>query len=323
MTAHITGDSGIALRAVEAPETFKPLQLNIDDALLEATIEHFDLHRVDVRQPVWPYLKAMWRRRDFVWTLARWRLYSKNRHYYLGQLWNVLTPLFQAAVFILLFGLLLRTYRGVENSVAFVITGTISFRFFTASIAAGSGSIRGNGGLIQQMRFPRAVLPVAHVLTELMALVPGLVVMCVMVWLSRCLPGVAPVPITWRVLLLPLALLPYVLFSLGLAFIFARVVDAVPDMDNFISVFRRLFMFASGVIYSIPHRVEGKPAWVQHLLMDQPVAVYLETIRSCLLNEPTIPLSLARWVLAYLWAVPICVIGFLLFWRGEPRYGTR
>ena len=51
------------------------------------------------------------------------------------------------------------------------------------------------------------------------------------------------------------------------------------------------------------------------------MAVYLYLVRSCLLNEPAYPQSLFMWLLGIGWAVVFAVIGFLVFWRGEERYG--
>jgi teichoic acid transport system permease protein len=51
----------------------------------------------------------------------------------------------------------------------------------------------------------------------------------------------------------------------------------------------------------------------------QPVAIYLELVRSCLLEETPVDPSLWWWGVG--WAVVFLVVGFVLFWQAEERYG--
>jgi teichoic acid transport system permease protein len=73
------------------------------------------------------------------------------------------------------------------------------------------------------------------------------------------------------------------------------------------------------VIFSIQHYVGNEV--IQTILERQPVAVYLELTRACVLDEPTIPLTWQTWAWGVGWAVVFAVGGFLYFWRGEERYG--
>ncbi|MDR0416895.1 MAG: hypothetical protein LBH76_06225, partial [Propionibacteriaceae bacterium] len=79
-------------RAITLPEGFQPLQLGVDSNTLRALAEYNRLYRMDTRTPLGRYIANLWRRRGFIWTLARSKVYAKNRKNYLGQLWNVLTP---------------------------------------------------------------------------------------------------------------------------------------------------------------------------------------------------------------------------------------
>ena len=80
----------------------------------------------------------------------------------LGQVWQVLTPLLNAAVFYLIFGLLVRTGRGVTNYVAFLVVGVFVFTYTQRAVLSGSRSIAANLGLVRALHFPRAT-PAARV----------------------------------------------------------------------------------------------------------------------------------------------------------------
>lgn len=297
-----------------------PLERTYDPSWVEETARSNDLERMGVRPRLGGYLKDLWDRRTFIRVLAVSKSQASNQNTYLGQVWALLTPILNAAVYILIFGFILKVGRaGIDNTIAFIVVGVFFFRFFEKSIHAGSKAIRSNLNLVRSVHFPRAVLPIAGVAAELTTLGPALVVMCVIAYFSGLLPNEGDVPLAWRwFLLIPAVLLTWA-FSTGCAFIMARLVAQTPDIDNLIPFGTRLLMYASGVIFSIDHFL-GSFSW-GWIMKYQPVAVYLEIARSSILNEPSAPLDPTMWLIGLGWAVLFLVGGFIFFWQGEETYG--
>src|ERR1051326_7559808 len=75
------------------------------------------------------YLRKVWERRHFIVAYATARNVSMYTEARLGQLWQVLTPLLNSAVYYLIFGVILGTNRGVPNFLGFLITGIFIFNF--------------------------------------------------------------------------------------------------------------------------------------------------------------------------------------------------
>lgn len=311
------GDRRPARREPQPPP---PIDRRYDEQWVRQTVGANALEPMGVRPPLREYVRQLWRRRSFIRVLASSKAYARNQNNYLGQAWSILTPVLNAAVYVLIFGFILQVARaGIENTIAFIVVGTFMFRFFESSISAGSKSIRSNLNLVRSVHFPRAVLPVAGVLAELTVLGPALIVMCAISWASGLLPFEGDVPITWRWLLLVPAVLLLWLFSTGCAFLVARWVAITPDLNNIIPFVMRFAMYGSGVIFSID-RFVGAYSW-GWILEYQPVAVYLYLARSSILNEPAYPPDATMWAFGAGWAVLFLVVGFLVFWRGEERYG--
>jgi teichoic acid transport system permease protein len=315
--APTTRDAKSAVAVASPPP---PIQSTVTSEELRALALASGLERMGVRPPLRQYLSELWGRRAFTWELSRSKAYARNRNNYLGQAWSVLTPLLNAAVYVIIFGIILQTGRGLDNAIAFMVVGTFIFRFFEHSVTGGAKAIRGNTSLVRAIRFPRAVLPISVVLSELVTLGPALVVMVVVSYASGYFPDYAPVPVSWRWLLLPFAIVLLAVFNAGCAFIMARWVAVAPDVQNLIGFAMRFIMYGSGVIFSIQHFV-GKYEALAKLLQHQPVAVFLDLCRACILNEPTIPMTWQIWAWAAAWALAFCVGGFIYFWRGEERYG--
>lgn len=277
---------------------------------LAAIAAEHGLTRVGVRPSLRDYVRQVWDRRHFAVAMAGSKAYARNQGGYLGQLWAVLTPLLWAGVYLVMFGVVLETDRGVANYPGFLVIGVFLFHFASSSIQNGSKAVTGNLELIGSLQFPRAVLPIATVLAELFTLLPSLAVLLVLVPITG-----DPVQASW--LLLPFAVGLLWLFGTGLALICARAVAQARDLARLVPFVLRVLMYGSGVFFSINHYVEN-PA-VASALQHQPIAVYLELGRGVLLAD--VPLPAETWLWGVGWAAATLVGGFIYFWHAEERYG--
>ncbi len=262
------------------------------------------------RPPFGVYVGQLWQRRHFISRFATSRtatLYSRAR---LGQLWQVLTPLMNAGVYYLFFGLLFGTRGDVENFVAFLVTGVFVFHFSQRSASAGARAISGNLSLIRALHFPRASLPFAFTIVELQQLMVSMVVLSIIVLATG-------EPLTWYWLLIIPALILQTIFNIGLSLILARIGAKIPDISQLLPFITRTWLYLSGILYSIPNRVG--PGLLRDLMMANPAAVYIELARDALMDSHQA--TTLTWYLALAWALVIFIGGFWYFWAAEERYG--
>lgn len=275
-----------------------------------ALAKKYGLRRVDVTPSLGRYLQQLWNRRQFIVELSTARAYERNQNNALGQLWAALNPLLLAGSYFLIFGLLLDTSRGVGNFPAFLCVGIFIFTFIASSATSGAKSISSNLSMVRSLRFPRAALPISVALSEFLMLLPAMAVLAVL------LPIVGEPP-RWQWLAIPLVMVLLFAFCAGLSLICARLVLDVRDATNLIPVGVRLTRYVSGVFFSISayagHGVLGA------IMQYQPVALFLELTRSCLIAE--VPQNPSLWLWAVIWAVTFLVVGIVVFWRAEGRYG--
>ena len=289
---------------------------------LESLARAYGLSPIGVRPSLRTYISELWRFRHFIYYMATARAYAENQRNYLGQMWAILTPTLTAAVYVVIFGLVLRADRGLENGVAFIVVGVFLFRFFQSSVVSGAHALAERLSLVRSLRFPRAALPIAAVITELANLVPALVAMCILVPLTGLIPGFDPVPITWWWLLLPVAVLIFALINAGVALIAARIVAATPDFMQIIHFLMRFAIYGSGVLFPVTHYVgDWNMPWLVAILEYQPIALGMELSRQLVLAEPTIPFDPFKWLIALASGVILLVVGFVYFWGAEERYG--
>jgi teichoic acid transport system permease protein len=224
------------------------------------------------RPPLRRYLTLLWQRRHFIVGFATARNVSMYTDAKLGQIWQVLTPLLNAGVYYLIFGLLFEAARGVANYPAFLITGVFVFAFSERSIVTGSNVMRANLQLIRALYFPRASLPLAYVIVELQQMLVGMVVLVVIMLVTGEYPS-------WYWLLLFPVVLLQTLFNTGAALIVARLGGSLADVSELIPFFLRISRYFCGVMYLIITLPAVLTNWEKQILSLNPFAVYISLVR--------------------------------------------
>ncbi|MHC3473882.1 ABC transporter permease [Streptomyces sp. 7R007] len=263
------------------------------------------------------YVRQLWARRHFISAFSTAKLTSQYSQAKLGQVWQVMTPLLNAAVYYFIFGILLGTKRGVPDYIPFLVTGVFIWTFTQSSILTGTRAISGNLGLVRALHFPRAALPIAFCLQQLQQL---LFSMCALVIILLFF-GV-PVAISW-VLAIPALALQFT-FNAGMAMIMARWGSKTPDIAQLMPFVLRTWMYVSGVMWSIDKLTSKShlPHAVVAAIKANPAAIYIDLMRYALIDSfHSSQLPHHVWAIAAAWALVVGVGGFIYFWKAEETYG--
>lgn len=259
------------------------------------------------------YTKQLWARRHFIVAFANAKTRATYSTAKLGQVWQVLTPLMNAAVYYLIFGLLVKTRGGIHNYVAYLVTGIFVFTFTQSAVLAGSRAISDQLNLIRALHFPRACLPISFTIVQLQQLLFSMIVLCAIV-----LGTGEPLTLKW-LLIVPALALQFV-FNVGLSLALARVGAVLTDIKQLLPFILRTWLYASGVFYSIDQYTKSAPEWVGRALAANPATVYIELVRDALIQSHTV-VPLHTWGLAVAWAIIMGLGGYMYFWKAEERYG--
>jgi teichoic acid transport system permease protein len=280
-----------------------------------ALAERYGLTKSSLRPPLAAYLREIWSRRRFVISYARARTYAMYAGARLGSVWQVLTPLLNAAVYYLAFGVLLGTRNGIDNYVAFLLSGIFVFTYTQRCMTEGSRSLALNLSLIRTLHFPRATLPLAYVFNELNQMLVSMTMLFVIVGVTE--------GFSWRWLLVAPALLLQTMFNIGITLIFARIGTFVSDISQLLPFVTRTWLYASGIFFSLPVKLTeaNAPDWVIQLLAFNPISAYIDIIRRSLLDEHEVNQLPYSWPIAIGWSVVVLAGGLVYFWRAEDRYG--
>jgi teichoic acid transport system permease protein len=267
----------------------------------------FEPHAVKL-PPLKPYLHELWERRRFVKTLARTEIQGKRSSMLAGQLWALLDPLFQAAIYFFLIQILRggQGGRGSAYQMTLLISGIFLFIFTRTSLNDGARSVIGGRGLLLNSAFPRALLPISSVYKGLLELAPaGLVYLVIHVAAGR--------PIGIGVVFLPTLLVLQTTLNLGLALLFAALTVYMRDVTVLLGYLLRVLFFITPILYPIALLPSGIRTAMSFNPLFPVFAAYQEVVGG---GVPTVG-QLAG---SLFWAVVFLVVGAGLFLSHERAF---
>jgi lipopolysaccharide transport system permease protein len=197
-------------------------------------------------------------------------LVSEARQGYLGMLWWVIEPVLYLSVFYFIFVVVFD--RGGKDTVSFLLTGLVVWKWFASSIPKCSNSIPANGGLIKQIYIPKIVLPVMAILTTTVKFFIVLLLLVVFLLVIGYQANNS-----WYAL--PVLVFIQFLLTLAIGSTLAAVIPFLPDLRMIIDNGLMLMFFLSGVIFDF----SAVPPEVKTYLSFNPMLGLIESYRSILI----------------------------------------
>ncbi|PZT85960.1 MAG: ABC transporter [Gordonia sp. (in: high G+C Gram-positive bacteria)] len=281
-------------------------------ALDERGHETVGLSPVGVRPPLGTYLQQLWERRHFIWMDARHRVATQNSRNRLGNLWLLLRPLLDAAMYYVVFALILKVDRGMENFPAFLIIGVLMFRSTMRSFSTSPQLLHSGKAMIRAFSFPRASLVLSAEIRDSMQMVYTVAMVILMIMV---IPPFERPELTW--FLVPVIFAFQFVLNLGISLVLARVGFIFPDTAQLMGLVGRFMMYGSGVMFPIDRFLDNPAATA--IIQANPVYHMLQMYREVLIDG-TVP-GIGSWLILGSWAGALTLFGFLFFWRGEATYG--
>jgi ABC-type polysaccharide/polyol phosphate export permease len=236
----------------------------------------------------------------------------------LGQLWWIIDPLLQMAVYIVLVTIIFQ--RPTQAYPLFIFAAILPWKWFTTTLNDATLSVTGRQGLIRQIQFPKIVLPSAAVIAGTWSFMFGLVALGIVYvfYLKYLTP--------W-VLLIPVIAAVQFLFTMALGILLSSLNAFFRDIQNVLRHVLRLWFYLSPALYSLSLVAEGNPT-IHAILRLNPFAVLFESYRAVIWgSEPSagayLPPGPPDWLgLAVLTGFSglLLLFAVLVFKRAEPAF---
>jgi teichoic acid transport system permease protein len=268
----------------------------------------YEPHRVGL-PPIGPYLRELWRRREFARELSRTNLRAQHFNTAFGMLWLVLNPLLLSGVYFVLIDIV-RGGRSGPKFFAHLVAGIFAYHLVSGALRQAVKSVVSGGKLIMNTSFPRVLLPLSSVLTAFTQFLPTAIIYIPFhIW--------AGLPVGWQLLWVIPIVAVLVVLAAGFSMLVAALQVYFRDLRNLLPYVLRVWLYASPILYYAT-RVPDRYRW---LLYVNPLAGPMSAL-SDVLHDGRAPEAWAI-ITSGAWALVALVVGAVFFMSREREFAVR
>ena len=256
-------------------------------------------------------LKEVWQYRDLIGLFVKRNFVSQYKQTILGPLWAIIQPLLTTVVFTVVFGSLAGLSAEGVPSFLFFLSGNVAWQYFSGCLTSTANTFTGNAGILGKVYFPRLVMPISTVMTNLISFGIQMAMFLTFLVIYWVRGAVSP---NWYVLLTPVLVVHMAMLSLGTGIIISALTTKYRDLKMLVGFGVQLWMYATPVAYDIgiiPARLMG-------LYMLNPMTPIINAFRYAYLGLGSFQPGyyLVSWVVTAL----ILFVGIVLFSRVEKTF---
>lgn len=259
--------------------------------------------------------KEIWRYRDLFALFVKRNITTAYKQTILGPLWYFIQPLFTAITFTVIFNKVANIQTGSVPPFLFNLAGISIWNYFNSCFMATADTFRSNAGIFGKVYFPRIVMPLSTITSNLLRFGIQLIVFFIF-FIYYAFKG-AQIAIGFSALLFPVLVVFMGLLGLGLGMLTSALVTKYRDLKILIGFGVQLLMYLSAVMYPLALVRKELPrfAW---LVEYNPLAYIIETARYMLLK--TGQLSAFGVTYTILVTLVILFFGIIVFNKTEKTF---
>lgn len=226
-------------------------------------------------------LKELWNYRDLLLLFVKRDFVSQYKQTILGPLWHLIQPVLTTLMFLLLFNGIASIPTDNIEPILFYLSGITIWNYFSSCLVSTSNTFVANAGIFGKVYFPRLVIPISVVLSNLIrfGIQMGLFVAVLLFYIIK---GSDLLVFSWHLLLLPFLVLLMAGMGLGLGIIISSLTTKYRDFTVLIGFAVQLLMYATPVAFPLSF-LENKS--FAHFIEWNPLSAVVEGFRYCIFHS--------------------------------------
>lgn len=222
-------------------------------------------------------LRALWRYRDLYWMYVRRDIVTEYKQTILGPLWYLIQPVFTTIMYMFVFGGLAGISTDGAPQPLFYMSGIMLWNYFNSSFNVSSNVFTANASVFGKVWFPRLVVPLAGITSNLLKMLIQLGLFIIM-YIGYLIAGTS-LYVNWTILFFPFLVFLLAFHALSMGLIISSLTSKYHDLKFLVTFGMQLFMYATPVIYPLSVASEK----YRYLLLLNPLTSIFEAFKySCL-----------------------------------------
>ena len=224
--------------------------------------------------------KEIWRYRDMFVLFVERTFRVAYKQTVLGPLWFIITPVLSVIVYVTVFGGIANIPTDGVPPVLFYLLGISVWGYFASCLSATSNSFVSNADIFGKVYFPRIIMPLVAVTTNLLSFAIQLAIFAAF-YIYYVAVG-TELTIHWQLVLFPFLIILLALMAVGFGMIFSSLTTKYRDLQIMLAKIISLWVYITPVIYPLSMVTNEK----LHLAMSlNPVTPIMEAIKYSLLGQ--------------------------------------
>ena len=261
-------------------------------------------------------LKEVWQYRDLLLLFVKRDVVTVYKQTILGPLWYLIQPLFTSIIFTLIFNNVANISTGSVPPFLFNLAGITVWNYFKSCFSSTSNTFNANAGIFGKVYFPRIIVPISIVISNLVRFGIQLFIFSVFYCYFYYYKD-ADISLNRYTILFPVMVLIMGMLGLGLGMIISSMVTKYRDLKILVEFGMQLLMYVSAVMYPLAYFAEKLPEYVW-IVKYNPLAVVIETVRNLLLNTGTFNSTMFFYTLII--TVITLFFGIVIFNKAEKSF---
>lgn len=256
-------------------------------------------------------IRELWRYRDLIMLFVRRTFVAQYKQTILGPAWAVVQPLFTTVIFTFVFGSMAGLAPGGVPSFLFYMCGNVAWTYFSGALTATASTFTANSSIMGKVYFPRLVMPVSTVLSNLISFAIQFVFFLGFFVYYLIIGAVVP---NWYAMLTPLLVIQMAALGLGFGIIISALTTKYRDLAMLVSFGVQIWMYLTPVAYDIaiiPEKYMG-------LYMLNPMTPVINAFRYGWLGTGSF--DLGYYLLSWGVTAAVLLLGIVLFNRVEKTF---
>ena len=257
-------------------------------------------------------LKEVWEYRDLVYMLVKRDFVTSFKQTILGPLWFFINPIFTTVMYVIVFGNVAGLSTDGAPMMAFYLSGVTLWNYFSSCLNGTTSVFRGNASIFGKVYFPRLVMPLAIVISNLMRFgVQYLLFIAVIIY--YVIKDGSVQPNLW-VLATPFLIFLMGAFAMGAGMILSSLTTKYKDFGMLIGFGVSLYMYITPVV--IP--ISSFPAKYRWIMDINPLTGIFECFKYAYLGVGDFSINMLMYSTVFI--LTILVIGTLIFNKVEKSF---
>lgn len=242
--------------------------------------------------------KDLYQYRELLKSNIKKEIRGKYKGAWLGVVWSYLNPLLMLIVYSVVFSKIMRIQ--IPNYTMFLFTALIPWTFFTTTVSQGAFSIIANGNILKKVYFPREIIPISIVTSNVITFL----ISCIIMFIFIIITGLG---FSWYALFFPLILISQYILLMGITFVLSSITVYIRDVEHIITVLLMVMFYGTPIVYSM----DMVPASMKGILLLNPMTPIINSYRDVLFYKQ-MP-NLLSMVIIVIISIIVFIFGLFIF----------